>query len=109
MLRLKDCELHADRVACDLSYVDGCTAAYGLPDGLTGKLESLQQPDSRIRELSLITQDDPRWGDFHKFLSACDGWALMNRAEDFAKVNPDSREGGSISRKLCEEYAESLK
>jgi hypothetical protein len=107
--RVKDCQPQDDRVVCGLSVVDGCAVAFGAPDGLAAKLVFIYQPDGKVREVS-FTLDDPRWEDYSKFGIASDAWALDNRAEEHAKINPRlSRLGGSLEAKFCREYAETLK
>jgi SnoaL-like domain len=107
-LGVKDCQPQDDRMVCAVNVAEGCIVAFGEPDGLTGKLMFIYQPDSRAREVS-ITLDDPKLRDYTKFFAAEEAWVLQNRSEHSAKQYERSREGGSVAAKLCREYAETLK
>jgi ketosteroid isomerase-like protein len=108
--QLKDCQPQDDRVVCDLSVVYGCIAPFGAPDGLAAKLEFIYQPDGKVREVSLSLLDDPRFEAYSRFLTASEAWAIENRAEEHAKLNPRGTGlGGSLEAKWCKEYAETLK
>jgi ketosteroid isomerase-like protein len=107
-LQVKECQPQGDRVACSLSVVNGCIAAFGAPDGLPAKLVFIYQPDGKIREASFAL-DDPRKGDFQGFWNLSEAWALENRAEEYARMKLPSREGASLEVKFCKEYAASLK
>ena len=107
--QLKDCQPQDDRVVCGLSVVWGCIAAFGAPDGLAAKLEFIYQPDGKVRE-GWLSMDDPRFGNYSRFLTASDAWAIENRAEEHAKLKPRGTGlGGSLEAKWCKEYAETLK
>jgi 7,8-dihydropterin-6-yl-methyl-4-(beta-D-ribofuranosyl)aminobenzene 5'-phosphate synthase len=105
-----ECQPGADRVACTLPVMDGCMAAAGLPDGVTGKLEFVYGPDGKAKQGSLDLAGDPRFQDYQKFRASKDGWAMANRPEEYAAAgNSVTAESGAAWVKLCQEYAESLK
>ena len=107
-LQVKECQPQGDRVACSLSMVNGCNAAFGAPDGLAAKLVFIYQPDGKVREAKFEV-NDPRKGDYLRFWNLSQAWALENRAEEYAKIKIPSREGASLQVKFCKEYAASLK
>ena len=107
-LQVKECQPQGDRVACSLSMVNGCNAAFGAPDGLAAKLVFIYQPDGKVREAKFEV-NDPRKGDYLRFYNLSQAWALENRAEEYAKIKIPSREGASLQVKFCKEYAASLK
>jgi ketosteroid isomerase-like protein len=107
-LQVQECQPQGDRVACSLSVVNGCIAAFGAPDGLPAKLVFIYQPDGKVREATFAL-DAPRKGDYQGFWNLSEAWALENRAEEWAKMKLPSREGAMLEVKFCKEYAASLK
>jgi hypothetical protein len=108
--QIKDCQPQDGGMVCALSEANGCIAAFGAADGLTGQLEFVYQPDGKVREASL-TIVDPRARDYDRFGTAADGWALVNRAEEWAKLTSETppKEDASTRAKLCREYAATKK
>jgi hypothetical protein len=106
-LQVKDCQPQDDRIVCTVSNANSCTAAYGLPDGLTEELEFTYLPDGKVRQASL-TPDDAELQDFKKSSTAFSAWALANRAEEWTQAGQLTGAGGSIMSKLCKEYSASL-
>jgi hypothetical protein len=108
-LKISDCQPQANRAVCGLSMVDGCTAGLGLPEGLNGKLEFVYRTDGMVGQATLTVNTDPRYQDYQKIGNAVDGWSAKNRPEEeLAASQKLDREGGSISVKICKEYAATL-
>jgi ketosteroid isomerase-like protein len=106
--QITNCQPQADRVACNLSYVDGCSAASGTPDGLPAKLVFIYQPDGKITQAILARGGEPP-DDVTEFWNGWRTWTRVNRAADWAKVAEKNGEGGALTVKTCKEYAASLK
>jgi ketosteroid isomerase-like protein len=106
--QIKDCQPQDGGMRCTVSVGDGCIAASGRADGLTGQLAFTYQPDGKVRK-AVLTIDDPRVQDYARFSGASDAWVLVNRPEEWGKIDYGSRAGGAAMVKLCQEYAESLK
>jgi 7,8-dihydropterin-6-yl-methyl-4-(beta-D-ribofuranosyl)aminobenzene 5'-phosphate synthase len=102
-----DCQSQNDRVVCDFSIGDACIAASGATDGLPAQGEYLIQPDGKIREAS-ESLGGAGWDDYVEWDNALQGWAILNRAEEWLGSGM-SREFAPRLVKLCKEYAESLK
>jgi hypothetical protein len=107
-LQITNCQPQADRVVCNLSYVDGCSAASGVPDGLPAKLIFIYPPDGKITQ-AIMAREGEAPDDVTEFWNGWRTWMRVNRAADWAKVAEENGEGGALMAKFCKEYAESLK
>jgi ketosteroid isomerase-like protein len=108
--QITDCQPQADRVVCDLSYVDGCSAASGYPgdQAEAAKLVFIYQPDGKVKQ-AIFSHGAPVPEDVTKFWADFSAWVHANRSEDVAKVGVYDGEGGKLLVELCQEYAASLK
>jgi len=102
-----DCQLQNDRVECAFTIGDACVAASGATDGLSANGVYLIQPDGKIREASELL-GGAGWDDYTEWNNALQGWAILNRAEEWRGFG-QSKEFAPTFVKLCKEYAESLK
>jgi ketosteroid isomerase-like protein len=106
--QITDCQPQEDRVVCDLSYVDGCSAASGYPGDEAAKLVFIYQPDGKVKQ-AIWSNGAPVPEDVTKFWTDFSAWVHANRSEDVAKVGVYDGEGGKLLVELCQEYAETLK
>jgi ketosteroid isomerase-like protein len=105
-LQITDCQPQADRVTCDLIYVDGCGAPSGAPDGYPGKLVVVYQPDGKITQAimargELLADVWEWWQDYN-------AWMQANHAADRLVAGEPNGEGGALMLKRCREYAATL-
>jgi ketosteroid isomerase-like protein len=105
--QITDCQPQADRVACRLSSVEACTAAFGATEGWPLKLVLVYGPDGKIQQV-FSTKDGPQWNDLPKWWVGRNAWASANRPAELAKSTERTKEGGLIDARLCKDYAASL-
>jgi len=81
-------------------------AAFGT-DGLPVKATFVIQ-DGKVKQ-AIGYGTGSEWDSYWEFVDAETAWAAVNRAEEWAKFRPLSKEFAPVAVKLCKEYAESLK
>jgi hypothetical protein len=100
--QITDCQPQADRVICHLSRIEAC-----MPSAAPVKLVFIYQPDGTVKQAN-AGHDGPEWDAVVQWWDAGAAWAKANHADEWAKAQDRTKEGGLIDAKLCKEYAASL-
>ncbi len=105
--RITDCEWQGAGTQCALSVVDGCIAASGAPDGLSGKMTFESLEDGTLT--SVVGAQVVGTNAYRTWLDAEHAWAAAERADELAQAEGYSKEAGAMAVKLCREYAAAQK
>jgi ketosteroid isomerase-like protein len=106
--QIGDCQWIGQGSKCEVSVVDGCTAAFGAPDGLPLTMTFYLREDGKLQRISgaMLPAGRKSYGDW---FDAATAWASANRSEEAAQAEGYSKEAGTMAVKLCQDYAETLR
>lgn len=108
LYQIANCEWQDTGVECDVTAVDGCIDASGVPDGLHGKLTFVSYEDGKLKSVSGVLVVAER-NAYQTWLDAERTWAAAERADELAQAEDYSKPSGALAVKLCREYAAAQK
>ncbi len=83
--------------------MDGCIAASGAPDGLSGKMTFNSLEDGTLT--SVVGAQVVGTKAYQTWLEAARAWAAAKHADELAQAEGYSKPAGVMAVKLCREHA----